>query len=58
LALEFHAIDVPWWDDLIVGEKPIIRDGFIAVPDAPGLGVQLNEEVVRAHLAEGEEFFA
>jgi L-alanine-DL-glutamate epimerase-like enolase superfamily enzyme len=58
LALEFHAIDVPWWDDLIVGEKPIIRDGFIAVPDTPGLGVQLNEEVVRAHLAEGEEFFA
>ncbi|MEM2904571.1 MAG: mandelate racemase/muconate lactonizing enzyme family protein [Candidatus Bathyarchaeia archaeon] len=58
LALEFHSQDVPWWDDLVTGiEKPIIKDGFIRVPERPGLGVELNEEVARKHLAEGEQLF-
>jgi L-alanine-DL-glutamate epimerase-like enolase superfamily enzyme len=53
LALENHSVDIPWWDDLVEGiENPIIRDGFIAVPDTPGLGVTLNEDVVKEHLAE------
>lgn len=53
LVLENHSVDVPWWNDLVDGpDKPIIREGFIAVPDAPGLGVALNDEVVRQHLAE------
>jgi L-alanine-DL-glutamate epimerase-like enolase superfamily enzyme len=51
-ALENHSADVPWWDDLVSGiEKPIIDGGFIRVPDAPGLGIELKEETVRAHLA-------
>lgn len=53
LVLENHAVDVPYWDDLVVGiEKPIVSKGFAAVPDKPGLGVTLNEEVVKQHLAE------
>lgn len=55
LALEFHAIDVPWWDDVVTAEKPIIRDGFVHVPDKPGLGVELNEELLRQHVADGDE---
>lgn len=51
LALEFHAIDVPWWDDLIVSEKPLIQDGFIQVPDTAGLGIELNEGTLRCHVA-------
>lgn len=51
LAMEFHSADVPWWDDLHTGpEKPLVRDGFFAVPDAPGLGIDgLNGEVLRRH---------
>ena len=30
--------------------KPIIQDGYIQVPDTPGIGVELNEEVCKAHL--------
>ncbi|NWG13263.1 MAG: hypothetical protein HXY20_06990 [Acidobacteria bacterium] len=30
--------------------KPIIQNGYIRVPDSPGLGVELNEEVCRQHL--------
>jgi L-alanine-DL-glutamate epimerase-like enolase superfamily enzyme len=49
-VLEYHAMDVEWWDDLLVREAPLIEDGHITVPEAPGLGVELDEEEVRAHL--------
>jgi L-alanine-DL-glutamate epimerase-like enolase superfamily enzyme len=53
LVLENHSVDIPWWSDLVQGlEKPIVNKGFITVPDKPGLGVTLNEEVVKQHLAE------
>lgn len=53
LALENHSVDVPWWDSLVEGvSKPIIDHGFIQVPDKPGLGVTLNDEVMKQHLAE------
>ena len=52
LALEMHAVDVPWWDDLVVGlPKPLVRDGYIDVPDKPGLGIDaLNEALIAEHL--------
>lgn len=52
LALEFHSVDVPWWEDMVVGlPKPLIQDGFIKVPDAPGLGIEaLNDEVLYQHI--------
>lgn len=52
LALENHSSDVKWWDELVTGlPYPIVEtDGHIAVPQGPGLGLDLNEEVVRAHL--------
>src|SRR6185437_8024844 len=57
LALENHSVDIPWWDDLVEGiDKPIVKDGFIRVPDAPGLGVTLNESVVREHLVDSNYF--
>jgi len=53
LALEHHSLDNPWWDDLVTGpEKPLVQNGFVPVPEAPGLGVELNEEVVKQHLSE------
>jgi L-alanine-DL-glutamate epimerase-like enolase superfamily enzyme len=53
LVLEQHSVDVPWWDDMVEGiEKPIVNKGFVKVPDKPGLGVTLNDEVVKQHLAE------
>ncbi len=32
-------------------------DGKIAVPDGPGLGIELVTEVLRAELKEGEPFW-
>jgi L-alanine-DL-glutamate epimerase-like enolase superfamily enzyme len=52
LALENHANDVPWWSSLVNGlPNPIVENGFIAVPDKPGLGIDsLNEEMIAAHI--------
>src|SRR5213079_3033113 len=53
LVLENHSVDVPWWGDLVAGiDKPIVNHGFITVPEKPGLGVTLNDEVVKQHLLE------
>jgi len=53
LVLENHSVDVPWWNDLVDGiEKPIVNKGFITVPDKPGLGITLNDEVMKQHLLE------
>lgn len=59
LALENHSLDVPWWSSLVQeGVKtPIVNHGFIDVPDRPGLGVTLNEDVVRQHLAPKTGYF-
>lgn len=52
LALENHSADVPAWNDLVTGlSKPIVKDGYITVPDAPGLGIgDLNLEACAAFL--------
>jgi L-alanine-DL-glutamate epimerase-like enolase superfamily enzyme len=51
LVLENHSVDVPWWSDLVDGvEKPVVNHGFVTVPDKPGLGVTLNDAVMKEHL--------
>ncbi len=49
IALEHHSVDVPWWEDLVTGIKPIVEKGFIKAPERPGLGVDLNLDVAKAH---------
>lgn len=59
LVLENHSVDNPWWDEMVTGlSNPIIQDGYITVPDTPGLGIELNEEVIREHLhPDAPEYF-
>jgi len=59
LALENHSLDVPWWSSLVQEyvKTPIVNHGWIEVPDRHGLGVSLNDEVVRQHLASGTGYF-
>lgn len=53
LALEHHSVDVDWWEDLVIGDKPLADRGFANVPSNPGLGVELNEAVAREHTRGG-----
>lgn len=59
IALEHHFADVPFWNDFIDGiPKPIIQDGYIPVPEKPGLGFEINEEAIQEHIiAEDPGFF-
>lgn len=60
LALEHHSVDLPWWEDLVVmtGGGKMIDKGFAPVPlTAPGLGIELNEEVVKKHLDSRDKSF-
>ena len=53
LALEHHSIDLPWWESLVktTDGRPLITKGYANLPlTAPGLGIELNEEVVKQHL--------
>ncbi|MBD3181703.1 mandelate racemase/muconate lactonizing enzyme family protein [Candidatus Poribacteria bacterium] len=51
LVLENHSVDIPWWNDLVTGlPNPIIQDGYIHVPESPGLGIDLNSDVIKEHL--------
>lgn len=52
LALEFHSVDVPWWNDIANGlPKPLLQNGYIEVPDKPGLGIEsLNDDVLAEHI--------
>jgi len=58
IALEMHSVDNPWWNDLVemVGQGgDIIKNGYVEVNDAPGLGLELNEEAIEEHLAKDSE---
>jgi L-alanine-DL-glutamate epimerase-like enolase superfamily enzyme len=58
VALEHHSVDVPWWEDLVVGlPKPLVTEGHAVVHDAPGLGIEPNPDVMKQHLLEGEGYF-
>lgn len=60
LSLEHHSVDVPWWEDLVttVGGFKMIDKGFATVPlTAPGLGIELNEDVVKEHLDPRDKSF-
>ena len=54
LACETMYFDGGWMDDVILHDGPLCKNGFVEVPDGPGLGIELNPEVVKAHLVPGE----
>lgn len=59
LALEYHASDVPFWEDLTADiDSPLIENGYISLTEKPGIGVTLNEEVARKYARRDEPFFS
>ncbi len=58
MALEHHSVDLDYWEDLVTTEHTLIEKGFAIVPDSPGLGIDLNEDVVKKHLdPEHDQYF-
>jgi len=49
-----YPIDPPGWvpearDAMLTEPVPVDPDGFVALPEAPGLGIELDEERISAH---------
>lgn len=57
LGLEYHFIETPWIGEYVRRDVPLFRDGHVVMTDAPGLGVELDREVCRRHLADGDALF-
>ncbi len=57
LGLEYHFIETPWIGEYVRRDVPLFRDGQVVVGDAPGLGIELDREVCKRHLAAGEALF-
>ncbi|ELZ07149.1 muconate lactonizing mandelate racemase protein [Halovivax asiaticus JCM 14624] len=55
LAVEFHSYELDLWAELV--EESVIEEGYIEIPEEPGLGVTLDLDVVSEHMVEGEELF-
>ncbi|MCX5571611.1 mandelate racemase/muconate lactonizing enzyme family protein [Kaistia nematophila] len=46
----FDAFNEPWTRDLVTWHPTITPEtGHLSLPDAPGLGIELNDEVAKAH---------
>ncbi len=57
LTLEWHWIDsLPLWKGF-VKEGEIFDKGFITLPDRPGIGVEMNEEMARKVQVPGTPWF-
>lgn len=49
LIFEHQLAENERYMDVMIGNHPPLVDGCYAIPDAPGAGMTLNDEVVRAH---------
>ncbi len=58
IALEHHGVDIAGWEDLVTGIDKPFANGFVKVPDKPGLGVEFNEDFAKKFLKKGEQWFA
>jgi L-alanine-DL-glutamate epimerase-like enolase superfamily enzyme len=45
------------WQDLVIYDREIIKDGHIQLSEKPGLGLELNKDVAMQYLVEGEEWW-
>jgi L-alanine-DL-glutamate epimerase-like enolase superfamily enzyme len=48
---------IDWWQDLVVHDGPIFENGYYRIREKPGYGIELNPDVVKAHLAPGESWW-
>ena len=51
LILEFHALDLDYWEDLVVYPAgTVIQNGAVVLAEAPGWGLELDDDVARRHI--------
>nr|WKN37809.1 mandelate racemase/muconate lactonizing enzyme family protein [Tunicatimonas sp. TK19036] len=43
--------------DVLGYDKEMVKDGYLQLTDRPGLGIELNEDLVKSYLVEGEDWW-
>jgi galactonate dehydratase len=49
MVLETMATDVPWRAEIVPGEDLTLEDGWMVIPDKPGLGIEIDEAACARH---------
>jgi len=50
LSCEHHYPEISWYDSLIDGvPRPLMENGYVQIPDGPGLGITPNAAAMNAH---------
>jgi len=57
ISLESDSVELPHWQNLVINDGSFYKEGYLEIPDKPGLGIELDEDVVREHLIEGSGYF-
>jgi galactonate dehydratase len=57
LILEWHGARIKDWDKVVEWDGPLIDNGYINLPNKPGLGYDLNEREILRRNPEAEELF-
>ena len=58
IAFEYPVAEHDWWYAIVKGlPERIVSDGFIDVGDAPGLGIEFNEDVAAEYLGPEDKGF-
>jgi L-alanine-DL-glutamate epimerase-like enolase superfamily enzyme len=45
------------YEQMVADGRPAVKDGILRMPNAPGLGLKINEDHIRQHLAKGESYW-
>ena len=57
MELPYHEDQIDWRWDLVRADEPLVQGGEFVVPQKPGLGIELNEDLCRAHIRPGSGIF-
>ncbi|CAN5694373.1 mandelate racemase/muconate lactonizing enzyme family protein [soil metagenome] len=58
VAFEYTTGKPDWWYEIVEGlPNPIVRDGFVEVPDLPGIGLTFNIEKAETYLLPEDQGF-
>ncbi len=57
ITLESDSVELSYWQDIVKHDGSFYKDGYLVLPNKPGFGIELNEDVCREHLEKGSTFF-
>lgn len=57
LVLEYHWLHRDYWTTITDHKEDIIKDGWIALPNRPGIGLELDETVAQQYQYPGTTWF-